>query len=58
MSKITLSSLTHKNGIIEIPEEAQNLADGIERDRKISTPYQEVQNNLFRSNTTLFVKNL
>ena len=56
MSKITLSSLTHKNGIIEIPEEAQNLADGIERDRKISTPYQEVQNNLFRSNTTLFVK--
>lgn len=56
MSKITLSSLTQKNGLISIPEEAQNLADGIEREREISIPYQELQNNLFRSNTTLFAK--
>jgi iron complex outermembrane receptor protein len=56
MSKITLSTLSHKNGLIVIPEEAQNLADGIEREREISTPYQEVQNNLYRSNTTLFAK--
>lgn len=56
MSKISFSTLMQKNGLINIPEEAQNFADGIEREREISFPYQEVQSNLIRSNTTLFAK--
>ena len=53
MSKILFSHFNQKNGIIHIPEEAQNLLDGIERDREIPTPYQNVASDLASSETTV-----
>lgn len=56
MSKISYSTFRQRNGLITIPEEAQNFADGIEREREITVPYQEVQSDLIRSNSTILVK--
>ena len=53
MSKISYSRFDQKSGVIQVPEEAQNLADGIEREREITAPYQELMNDLIRSNTTI-----
>lgn len=55
VSKISYSHLNLKNGIINVPEESQNLVDGVEREREITEPYQEVVSDLIRSNTFYFL---
>lgn len=53
MTKLSYSRLDQKNGIIQIAEDGQNLADGIERDRDIAVPYQNVTSDIVRSNSTI-----
>jgi len=55
MTKLSYSRYDQKNGVIQIAEDGLNLADGIEREREISAPYQNVANDFVRSNTTILL---